>query len=160
MPGRRQPRAIRGIALAALLILAGYAMAFGGEAWSRRGAVALIAGNAILAAATLALGAPVRGRWRRAIAVALGGTALLLAGAMMTAVLLPPPDTADPLYLGFPLGVAVVLLGAGMLPLLVLPALFALSFDAAAFDPSRIGQLRALRAPGGGGAGPPPAAAE
>jgi hypothetical protein len=49
-----------------------------------------------------------------------------------------------------------VLYGAGVLPLLVLPVLFAATFDAAAFDQDRVARLRALTpAPDDGAADPP-----
>lgn len=140
---------MRGIAVAVLLIAAGYAMAFGGPDRARFGAVLLAAGNAILAPCAMALGAPLRGPWRRAIHAVFWGTGLVLLGAVLFALSLPAPDASTAVILGFPRPVAVVVYGVGVLPMLALPALYALSFDDAPFSPSEVERIRALRPPAG-----------
>jgi len=155
---RRTPWAIRGIILAVLLILTGYGLAFGDEATARFGAVALAAGNALLAPAAMALGAPSHGRWARVIRIALWGTGLLLFSAVVVALAMPAAGPEAVLLLGFPRRVSIVLYGAGVLPLLILPALFAMSFDGSAFEPGRVDRVRALtpaRTPGDKRSPPP-----
>lgn len=141
---RRLPWAMRGVALAVLLIAAGYGMAFGGADRAWIGAMLLAAGNAILAPCAMALGAPLAGPWRRVIQAALWGTGLVLLVSVLLALSLPAPDATTRVVLGFPGPVAVVIFGVGVVPLLVLPVLFALSFDEAAFAPKEVERVKAL----------------
>ncbi len=139
--GSRTPWPIRGVVVGAVLILTGYLMAFGDASVSRTGAFLLALGNALLAPAAIGMGVARQGRWARKLRVVLWIIGAVILTAMTMALLLPDSGI---IVLGFPLRVAVVLYGAGVLPLLVLPALFAVSFDDAAFSADRIARLRNL----------------
>lgn len=79
-----------------------------------------------------------------------------LVGALGAGLLLPPADPADPaLLLGLPLPAAVVILGAVLLPLVVLPLAYALDFGRDGLSAEEVRRIRdaALRARESGGAG-------
>jgi hypothetical protein len=144
--GRRTSWPVRGLLLASLLIAAGYASAFGGAEWSRTGAWLLAAGNALLVPCAMLLGAPLRGRFGRLLMLVLAATGLVIL-ASIGAALMPgtPESAASPLVLGIPRRAAIVLLGVGVLPMVVLPALFAWTFDGSPFGAERLAALRRLR---------------
>ena len=109
------------------------------------GAWLLSIGLAVLMPATMALGAPRRGPRARVVRVALWGTFVVLFGAFAAALALPAAEGPDSrLFLGLPLRAAIVLYGAGVLPLVVLPLVYAWTFP----DPPRDG-------PGESPPGPP-----
>ncbi len=60
----------------------------------------------------------------------LGLVFLLLVGGVGAGLLLPDPAPGDPLPGGLPLPAALLLYGAGLLPLLVIPLVYAWTFDA------------------------------
>lgn len=116
---------------AAVLIAAGYACAFGGPGVARLGAWLLAVGLAVLMPATIALGAPRHGRAGRVVQIALWATFLELLGAFGAALALPPSEEPGAaLLFGLPLRAAIVLYGAGVIPLLGLPFVYAWAFTA------------------------------
>jgi hypothetical protein len=77
----------------------------------------------------------------------LGGLALpffvtfaLIAGGFVVALLLPAEN--EPLLLGLPRRAALILYGVGLLPVLVLPVAYALSFDEHTLDDGHVARLR------------------
>ena len=81
--------------------------------------------------AMLALGAARGGRRARGLRPLLASFAavlLILTGAFAAALLLPA--AGEPLLLGVPRRAAIVLYGIGLLPALVLPLTYAITFDA------------------------------
>lgn len=142
---------MRLILAAAVLIGLGYALAFGGAGGARLGAWALVLGNALLAPAVMALGAPLRGPKGRVVRAALWATGAIILVAFAGALTLPADESATSrLFLGFPRRAAIVIYGAGVLPLVALPVLFAWSFDARDFDPENVDRIRAARPAGSG----------
>lgn len=116
------------LVLSALLIAAAYGSAFlpgDPPAWA---AWALAVGTATMHVACMALGAARRGGIG-SLAAPLAVTFALLMGGFAWVLTMDAPRPGDPLYLGLPLGAAVVLLGIGLLPLFVLPVAYALTFD-------------------------------
>ena len=80
--------------------------------------------------AMLALGAArdgASGRGLRRLAVTFAVVLLILIGAFAAALLLPA--AGEPLLLGLPRRAGIVLYGIGLLPALVLPLTYALTFD-------------------------------
>ncbi|MBW3571107.1 MAG: hypothetical protein KY467_08375 [Gemmatimonadetes bacterium] len=68
---------------------------------------------------------------------------LIVAGGLAAALSMPAPDAADPaLFLGLPAGAAVVLLGIGLLPLLVLPIAYALTFEEMTLSEADLARVR------------------
>lgn len=162
MPGRRPDAHVsRRSAWPIRLVSAGagaaaLACGLGLAGMTEAGAWGMAAALALLLPGTMALGAP-RDGWRgRAVRLALWGTGLLFAGAFGLALALPATEgTGAALFLGLPLRAALVVYGAGALPMLVLPLLHAWAFDDDAF---RVDRLREGGDPGGGTPEPPAAA--
>jgi hypothetical protein len=127
---------------------------------------ALGLGTATVMVAASALGAARAGRGAGALRVPLALVFLILAGGFATILRMPPTDPADPrLVLGLPPATAVVLLGIGLLPLLVLPLAYALTFDETTLteaDLERVrragAEFRAARLAAEAPAPPPPVA--
>lgn len=104
---------------------------------------ALGMGTATVMVAASALGAARAGRGLGRLRVPLALVFLILAGGFAVALRVPPPDPANPvLFLGLPAGAAVVLLGIGLLPLLVLPVAYALTFEATTLSAADLERVR------------------
>lgn len=111
-----------------LAIAAAYGSAFlpgDPPAWSPW---AMGIGTAVVMVASMALGSARRGGIGR-LKLPFAFTLLVLAGGFCAVLALPPEPPGAPLFLGLPLRAAIVLLGIGLLPLLVLPVAYALTFD-------------------------------
>jgi hypothetical protein len=130
------------LVLSTLAIAAAYGSAFlpgDPPAW---GAWLMALGIATMMVACMALGASrTRGVGRLKIPFAL--TFLILAGGFCAVMLLPEEGPGAPLYFGLPLRAAVVLLGVGLLPLLVLPLAYALTFDEMTLSEEDLERVRA-----------------
>lgn len=75
-----------------------------------------------------------------ALAVPFCVTFVLIAGGFVAALLLPAEN--EPLLLGLPRRAAIILYGVGLLPVLVLPVAYALTFDEPTLDDGRMTRLR------------------
>lgn len=131
---------------AALVAVAvAYGSAFfspGGASWS---APVFAIGTSVALGAMMALGAMTRGRlgvlWLPIVL-----SVVLVAGGLVMAWALPAPESGpETLVLGLPRRAAIVLYGVGLLPLLVLPLAYALTFDAATLRAEDITRVRAAR---------------
>lgn len=113
-----------------LLIAAAYASAFlpgDPPSWSPW---ALGIGTAVVMVAAGALGAARTDRGLGRLKLPFALTFLIVAGGFALVLSMPGVDSANPvLFLGLPPRAAVVLLGIGLLPLLVLPIAYALTFE-------------------------------
>jgi hypothetical protein len=144
-------RAAVGVLAAATVVVAvAYASAFG-SGGAPRWAGWLLAGAVPAAlAATMVLGAARRGRVSGRLLAAFGGVALLLATAFGLALGLPDGAgggaLGEPLLLGLPRRAAVVVYGVGLLPVFVLPVIYALTFDAQTLRAEDLERVRALAA--------------
>lgn len=149
------PRTIRalglGLLVTGLLAAAGaYGSAFGAggaPGWAGPvlgvASILMMAGCALLAVARPGAG-PLAG-------VLLGGT-LALAFAMASVWTLAPADPADPrLYLGLPRAVAHLLFGIGIVPAIVIPLVYAWTFDRATLSPADLERVRAAARAGSRG---------
>jgi hypothetical protein len=116
--------------LAAVLIGAGYAACFlpgGPPAWA---AWLFALGTATILIAAMMFGAlPEQGAAGRRLAVPFILTWLIVFGGFAAALLLDAERATDPLWLGLPRRAAIILYGVGLLPMLVLPIAYALTFD-------------------------------
>ena len=128
---------------------AAYASAFGGTGapvWAGPllgvAAIVLMTGAALLPAARPG-GSVLAG------ALLLGGLALAFAMASVWTV--PAPDPADPdLYLGLPRAVAHLVFGIGLLPALVVPLVYAWTFDRATLSEDDLERVRRAAQPPAG----------
>jgi hypothetical protein len=108
---------------------------------------ALGLGTALVMVAASALGAARPGRGVGRLGIPLALVFLILAGGFAVVLSLPEVDPADAvLFLGLPPGAAVVLLGIGLLPLLVLPVAYALTFEETTLSEADLARVRAAAA--------------
>ena len=119
-----------------LSIAAAYASAFregGAPAWA---SWAMALGVPVDLVATMILGAARRGRLPASVLAAFALVGVLLAGGFALALALPADlGAAEPLWLGLPRRAAVIVYGVGLLPVIVLPVVYALTFDAQTLRP-------------------------
>ncbi len=126
---------LRGVLVAsvfagAVCIAVAYASTFLRGGAPRWGSWCMVAGLALLLVATMALGAVRTMRDVRRLSPALLFTFVVLLGGLGAGLLLPASERAgSTLLLGLPLRAALVLYGVGLVPLLVLPLVYALTFD-------------------------------
>lgn len=126
-----------------LAVAAAYAAAFrpdGAPSWA---AWCIALGSGGMLSSTMALGATRRGRLRPVAVIACVLTFLVVSGAFGAALWMPPAEGADArLLLGLPLRTAIVLYGVGIVPLLFLPLVYAVSFDADTLNDDDIERVR------------------
>ncbi len=136
------------LAVATGVVAVAYGSAFGeGGAPRWAGWLLALAVPAALAS-TMVLGAARRGRVSGRLLAAFGGVAVLLAVAFGLALGLPAGAgggaLGEPLLLGLPRRAAVVVYGVGLLPVFVLPVVYALTFDAQTLRAEDLERVRAL----------------
>jgi hypothetical protein len=127
--------------ISTLAIAAAYASAFlpgGSPGWAPW---AMALGTAAMMVAATALGAA-RPAGLGVLKVPFAITFLILIGGFGLALALPEEAPGTALILGLPLRAAVVLLGVGLLPLLVLPVAYALTFDAMTLSDADLDRVR------------------
>lgn len=100
-------------------------------------------GTAGLFASLTVLGAVRRNRPWRAVAWAVGFIFVVIFGAFGAALLLAPDDASSALVLGLPLRAAIVIYGIGVVPALVLPLVYAKTFDTLTLSADDLEQVRA-----------------
>ena len=130
------------------LICAAYLSAFvpGGPEW---GTWCMVGGLAALCVGCTALGSYRSGRRSTLLNIALAFTALALVAGFGLALVLPPDEvTGASLVLGFPVRAAAVLYLVGLLPLFVLPLVYAVIFDRFTVTDDDVARVRAARRPG------------
>jgi hypothetical protein len=93
-----------------------------------------VSGTSAAMAGALAAGAVKGERLSRWALVAVLVVLFVPLVGLGAALLLPASGAAEPLLLGLPLRAAIVVYGVGFLPVLILPACFALDFDASEGD--------------------------
>lgn len=126
-----------------LLIGAAYASAFlpgDPPTWA---AWAMGLGTAVVMVASMALGAVREGKGIGRLKWAFAFVFVILAGGFAAVMALPAEAPGAPLYLGLPLRAFIVLVGIGILPLLVLPVAYALTFDDMTLSDADLERIRA-----------------
>ncbi|MDF1503887.1 hypothetical protein [Roseisolibacter sp. H3M3-2] len=128
--------AVGALLVGTLAIAAAYASAFragGAPAWA---AWLKALGVPLVQVATMVLGAARRGRVAGGTLAAFAALGALLAGVFGLALALPAGlGGGERLWLGLPRRAAVIVYGIGLLPALVLPVVYALTFDAETLRP-------------------------
>jgi len=105
------------------------------------GAASTLAGIACLGAARArTLGAAARGR---TLGAAIGVAFAAVAAGLLLALAMPAPVADGPLLLGLPRVTALLLLLAGLVPLLLLPIAYAVAFDEEVISERDIERVRA-----------------
>jgi hypothetical protein len=135
--------ALAGFLAGTLAIAAGYGSAFlpgPPPAWA---AWALGTGLSLVMVASMALGAVREGKEIGRLKWAFAFVFVVLAGGFAAVMLLPAEAPGAPLYFGLPLRAAIVLVGIGLLPLLVLPVAYALTFDEMTLSEDDLARVRA-----------------
>ncbi len=97
--------------------------------------------------AMMTLGAVRAGRGIGPVAVPFALVFVLVAGGFLVALALPAETVSTPLWLGLPRRAAVILFGVGLLPLFVLPVVYALTFDLLTLTDDDLARVRAARLP-------------
>lgn len=124
-----QGGAIGGLWLSTVLLATGYVGPFVAVPAPDWAVWATAMGTAGAFLSLIALGSARYGE-RGRIPWALGLLAVVLCGGFAAMILLPPPDSAEPvLWLGLPRGAAVLIYGIGILPLFLAPLSYALDFE-------------------------------
>lgn len=139
--------ALTGIVLSLLAIAAAYASAFGAAGAPAWAAWAMAVGTPALLVSLMALGASRHGRLG-SLWLPLAATFALLAAAFGLALWLPAESADADLWLGLPRRAAIVLYGVGILPLLIVPVAYAMTFDRLTLtsaDLARIGDAMAAK---------------
>lgn len=114
---------------ATALIASAYAMAFSATLAPVVAPLLLALGTALILAAVMALGAQ-RGGRLGPLWIPVGFVVLVVGGGLSALVLMPPADpAAGALILGLPRRAALLMYGVGLLPTLVVPVAYALTFE-------------------------------
>lgn len=129
------------IFLATLIIGAGYASAFLPGGAPRIASFVFAVATAALMTAISVLGAARAGRGIGALRWVFAMTFLIMAGGFCVALVQPPPSPNE-LWLGLPRGAAIILYVVGLLPMIILPVAYALTFDRTTLDEQELTELR------------------
>jgi len=122
--------AIPGLVVATASIVAAYALAFIQGAATNAGAILMVFGIATMAVSLMTLGAVRTGERLGVLAFAFAFVFAVLMVGFTLALLLPSGDNAaTSLFLGLPPRAAIVVYGIGFLPVLVLPLIYAATFE-------------------------------
>lgn len=118
------------VAAGTLALALAFAMALAGGGARPMVSWLAVAGTSVAMAGALAAGAVRRNRLSRWALLAVLVVLLVPLLGLGAALFLPAGTAAEPLVLGLPLRAAIVVYGVGLLPVLILPACYALDFDA------------------------------
>jgi hypothetical protein len=130
------------VLVSTLLLAAAYGLAFAPGVAPRLSPLLLAFGTAGVLASTLMLSAQREGRlgvlWVPVLFIV-----LVVAGGLAALILLPPVDPSDPtLFLGLPPRAALLMYGVGLLPTLIVPVSYALTFDRLTLSPEDLERVR------------------
>ncbi len=138
--------AVLAIFLGTVAIAVVYASAFLPGGTPRWAAPTLAGAIAVLMVALMILGAARGAGGVGRLAWAFAFTFAVIAGPFALALGLPPESAGDALWLGLPRRAAIVLYGVGLLPMLVLPIAYAVTFDERTLRPEDLERVRELGA--------------
>lgn len=134
------------VVLSLVLVAVGYGAAFlpgSAPAWA---AWCLAIGTNGALMSLMALGAIRRGALDPVLRRVFIGMFLLCAGAFVVALAMPAAEgPGGPMLLGLPLRTAIVVYAVGVLPILILPFAYALTFDRSTLSESDLARVRAAR---------------
>jgi hypothetical protein len=138
----RKTRALQGILVSSLLLMAGYATAFlpgGTPDW---GVWLFLVGTSLIMICTMALGAAKRDG-APSLRGLFGFLFFLLVGGFGAALLLPAAEgPGSTLLLGLPLRAAIIVYGVGILPVILVPIFYAWTFPALGIRQGDVAKIR------------------
>ncbi len=135
--------ALPALVLSMLLVAAAYGSALIFSEAPPWAAALLAVGTAGAMVAMMALGAA-RGGRIGVLAIPFAFVFLVVAGGFLLVLALPPAAPGETeLWLGLPPRAALVLFGIGLIPLLGMPMVYALTFDAMTLSEADLGRIRA-----------------
>lgn len=142
-------RGLAPVVIGTLAVAAAYASAFLPGGVPRWAPWSMVVGVALSCIGSMALGAARPGRPLGTMVWALGFSFVVLIGCLGAALVLPAETGAGArLLLGLPVRAALVIYGVGLLPVLVLPAVYARTFDQQTLDQADLDRIRAARRSG------------
>ena len=139
----RTPVALVGFAASTVAIAAAYASAFLPGGTPRWGSWLLALGTSASLVSVMALGARRRDRPLGMLRWVFADTFVVMAAGFGLALALPAEAAGSALLLGLPPRAAVLLYGIGLLPLLILPVAYAMTFDRVTLSDDDLARLRA-----------------
>ncbi len=149
-PSRARRVAVGAMFSSTLAIAAAYGSAFlsgGSPAWATW---LFVGGTACLMVGAMVLGAARPGRRLGPVLLAFAFIWIVIVGGFSVVLLLPATDSAvSALWLGLPPRAAVIVYGIGLLPVLVLPLAYALTFDSLTLSEADLERVRAASRSGG-----------
>jgi hypothetical protein len=132
------------VVLSLLIVGAGYTGSFFSATWSPW---CLAIGTCGALMSMMALGSIRRGKIAPALRWVFTGMFLFCAGCFCVALALPANEGAGgPMLFNFPLRSTIVLLGVAIVPILVMPFAWALTFDSAMLSEDDLAKLREAQA--------------
>jgi hypothetical protein len=139
----------RGVLCGTLGICAAYASAFFPASVGRAGPYVMAFSVPLCLISVMLLGAARRAatapRARRVLAVSFALVFVLVGGGFLLALQLPVDTVAGPYWLGLPPRAAVILYGVGLVPLFLLPLVYAWSFEPLTLSDADLARVRAAR---------------
>ena len=141
-----KPFVVSLVVVSSLVVGVGYGSAFATGGAPRWAPWCLAIGSNGVLMSLMALGAMRRGRLAPALTVTYIGMFLLCAGAFSVALAMPANEgAAGPLLLGLPVRTAIVLYAVGVVPIAVLPFVYALTFDRNTLSDDDLQRVRAAQ---------------
>ena len=139
--------AISGLVISTTAIVAAYALAFIQGAATDAGAMLMVFGIATMAVSLMTLGAVRTGEKLGVLAFAFVFVFVVLMIGFTLALLLPAGDNAATrLFLGLPPRAAILVYGIGVLPVLVLPLIYAATFEERTLSEEDLDRIKAAAA--------------
>ncbi|MEO8226346.1 MAG: hypothetical protein ABI637_02895 [Gemmatimonadota bacterium] len=136
--------ALVAIVASTVAIAVAYGTAFFPNGSPRWAAPLFVFGTAGLLVGAMVLGAARPARRLGPVTFAFGFVWLVIAGGFGAVLALDAPSGADTeLWMGLPLRVAIIVYGIGLLPALVLPLAYALTFDSITLSDDDLARVRA-----------------
>ncbi|MGI9044422.1 MAG: hypothetical protein ACR2GK_09920 [Gemmatimonadaceae bacterium] len=139
--------AVSGLVIATTAIVAAYALVFIQGAATNAGAMLMVFGIATMAVSLMTLGAVRTGENLGVLAFAFVFVFAVLMIGFALALLLPAGDNAATrLFFGLPPRAAIVVYGIGLLPVFVLPLIYAATFEERTLSEADLERIKAAAA--------------
>ena len=156
--GMHTRMAVLALVAATLAIGAAYGSALAMDAVPAWAPWLMATGVPLALVAVMTLGAARRGRVPGVLLAAFALVGLMLVAGFALALLLPgggtPGTTGEPLLLGLPRRAGIIVYGIGLLPVLVLPVAYAMTFEAQTLRDEDLERVRAAARDAGRGVRP------